>query len=384
VSFPVGIQLAVLAGNQEVPTPIGPSLADLLIEAEVAEVADGQCLFRLIFGAQRDADGTGPEVEVLADGRLSPGNRVIVMAMQAALPTMLIDGLVTDIWLDPGKNAGASRVVVSGADLSVAMDLNEQIRGYPDMDDEMIVLDIIARYERFAIIPEAIPPVESDFPTLLQRTPIQHATDLEYLYNLANRYGYCFTVRAGPAPFTNTAYWGPPKRVGLPAPALTVGDSTFGNVDQMTFQQNGRAAFQVIGLIPGPLEETPALPIAALEPTLLPPLALKSPFPLSSLLGQRLPTGSDGFNEIRALGFAQGRVNASSTKVARAEGVLDVKRYGSILRSGGLVGVRGAGTTFDGMWSVEKVTHKLKRNEYKQQFVLNRDGTEPLEPLVVP
>lgn len=384
MSFPVGIQLTVLAGNQEVPTPIGPLLADLLTEAEVVEVADGQNLFRLTFGAQRDSDGTGAEIEVLSDGRLSPGNRVMVIAMEAALPTVLIDGLITDIWLDPGTNPGASRIVVSGTDLSVAMDLKEQVKGYPDMDDEMIVLEIIAQYERFAIVPETIPPVESDFPTLLQRTPIQHGTDLEYIYDLANRYGYVFTMRAGPVPFTNTAYWGPPKRVGIPAPALTVGDSTFANVDQLTFSQNGRAAFQVMGLIPGPLEQTPALPIAALEPTLLPPLALKSPFPMSSLLGQKLPTGSDGFDEIRAMGFAQGRVNTSSTQVARAEGELDVKRYGSILRSGGLVGVRGAGTSFDGMWSVEKVTHKLRRNEYKQQFALSRDGTDPVEPVVLP
>lgn len=384
MSFPVGIQLAVLAGNQEVPTPIGPELADLLIDAEVTEVADGQAAFRITFGAQRTDDGKGMEIEVLSDGRLTPGNRVLVMAMQAALPTVLIDGLITDIWLDPAKNPSQSKVVISGADLSVAMDLTEKITGYPDMDDELIVLEILAQYERFAIVPETIPPAESDFPTIVQRTPIQHGTDLEYLYDLANRYGYVFTLRPGAVPLTNTAYWGPPKRVGIPAPALTVGNSTFVNVDQLVFMQDGRAAFQVSGLIPGPLEETPALPILALEPTLLPPLALKSPFPLSSLLGMRLPTGSDGFDEIRAMGFAQGRVNKSSTAVARAEGELNVEKYGSILRAGGLVGVRGAGMTFDGNWSVEEVHHKLKRNEYRQAFKLARDGTEPLLPVVVP
>ncbi|WP_204350468.1 hypothetical protein, partial [Klebsiella pneumoniae] len=62
------------------------------------------------------------------------------------------------------------------------MDLTEKIRGYPDMDDELIVLEILAQYERFAIIPETIPPAESDFPTIVQRTPIQYGTDLEYLY----------------------------------------------------------------------------------------------------------------------------------------------------------------------------------------------------------
>ena len=384
MSFPVGIQLAVLAGNQEVPTPIGPELADLLIDAEVTEVADGQAAFRITFGAQRTDDGKGMEIEVLSDGRLTPGNRVLIMAMQAALPTVLIDGLITDLWLDPAKNPSQSKVVISGADLSVAMDLTEKIQGYPDMDDELIVLEILAQYERFAIVPETIPPAESDFPTIVQRTPIQHGTDLEYLYDLANRYGYVFTLRPGAVPLTNTAYWGPPKRIGIPAPALTVGNSTFVNVDELVFMQDGRAAFQVSGLIPGPLEETPALPVLALEPTLLPPLALKSPFPMSSLLGMRLPTGSDGFDEIRAMGFAQGRVNKSSTTVARAEGKLKVDKYGSILRAGGLVGVRGAGMTFDGNWSIAEVHHKLKRNEYRQEFKLERDGTEPLLPVVVP
>jgi hypothetical protein len=384
VSFPAGIQLSVLAGNQEVPTPLGPALAELLIEAEVTEVADGQATFRLIFGAERDLNGLGPDVAVLTDGRFTPGNRVVVIALQAALPTTLMDGLITDIWLDPGVNPDSARIVVSGSDLSVAMDRTEKIMGYPDMDEEMIVLELIAAYARFAILPETIPPVASELPVVVQRTPIQHGTDLDYIYRLADRFGYVFTVRPGSVPLTNTAYWGPPKRVGLPAPALTVGDSTFANVDQLSFSLNGLAAFTVAGLIPGPLEATPALPIAAMEPTLLPPLALDSPYPVSQMLGLRLPSGSDGFSEIRAESFAQGRVNKASTRIASAEGRLDVPRYGSILRAGGLVGVRGAGASFDGLWSVERVTHRLKRNEYSQGFLLGRDGTYPLEPVVVP
>ncbi len=384
MTFPAGVQLSVLAGNQEVPTPIGPSLADLLIEAEVTEVADGQATFRLTFGGQRALRGRGPQVAVLADGRLTPGNRIVVIALQAALPTTLMDGLVTDNWLDPGTNPANARIVVSGADLSVAMDLVEKIAGYPDMDEALIVEELVATYARFAILPEVIPPVLSELPIVLQRTPIQHGTDLDYIYRMADRFGYVFTVRPGTMPLSNTAYWGPPKRVGLPAPALSVGLGSFANVSQLTFTQDGRAAFTVQGLIPGPLAATPALPVAALEPTLLPPLAMKSPYPASQMLGSRLPTGSDAFSEIRAQSFAQGRVNKASTRVARAEGSLEVIRYGSILRAGGLVGVRGAGASFDGLWSVEKVTHSLKRNQYKQKFVLGRDGTYPLEPVVVP
>jgi hypothetical protein len=59
-----------------------------------------------------------------------------------------------------------------------------------------------------------------------------------------------------------------------------------------------------------------------------------------------------------------------------------VPRYGSILRARLLVGVRGAGITYDGMYYVESVTHNLKRGEYKQNFTLSRDGLISQTPLV--
>jgi hypothetical protein len=57
-----------------------------------------------------------------------------------------------------------------------------------------------------------------------------------------------------------------------------------------------------------------------------------------------------------------------------ASGSLDVLRYGHVLRSRMLVGVRGAGIAYDGLWYVDSVTHNLKRGEYKQSFQLSRDG----------
>jgi hypothetical protein len=53
---------------------------------------------------------------------------------------------------------------------------------------------------------------------------------------------------------------------------------------------------------------------------------------------------------------------------------LDVLRYGQILRARSLVGVRGAGSAYDGLYYVESVTHNIKRSEYKQNFTLSRDG----------
>ena len=57
-----------------------------------------------------------------------------------------------------------------------------------------------------------------------------------------------------------------------------------------------------------------------------------------------------------------------------ATGTLNVLRYGRVLKPRKLVGVRGAGMAFDGLYYVKSVTHRIKRGEYKQSFSLGRNG----------
>ena len=64
------------------------------------------------------------------------------------------------------------------------------------------------------------------------------------------------------------------------------------------------------------------------------------------------------------------------------EGSLDVLRYGRILKSRQLVGVRGAGLAFDGLYYVERVTHRIERGQYKQNFWLARNGLLSTLPAV--
>ena len=74
-----------------------------------------------------------------------------------------------------------------------------------------------------------------------------------------------------------------------------------------------------------------------------------------------------------------------STPVAvSGDGELDTLRYGHVLRARRLVGVRGAGLSYDGLYSVESVTHKLVRGEYTQRFRISREGTGTTLPAVVP
>jgi phage protein D len=65
-------------------------------------------------------------------------------------------------------------------------------------------------------------------------------------------------------------------------------------------------------------------------------------------------------------------------------GEVDSVRYGKVLRARRLVGVRGAGTSYDGFYYVRRVTHTLRPGEYRQSFTISRDGTGALLPVVVP
>ncbi len=57
-------------------------------------------------------------------------------------------------------------------------------------------------------------------------------------------------------------------------------------------------------------------------------------------------------------------------------------RYGGMLRNRMIVGVRGAGLAYDGLYYVNSVTHNIKRGEYKQSFQLSRDGLISITPKV--
>jgi hypothetical protein len=89
------------------------------------------------------------------------------------------------------------------------------------------------------------------------------------------------------------------------------------------------------------------------------------------------------YSAIRAVMLGMARASQSGD-VVQASGSLDVVRYGKVLKSRGLVGVRGAGLAFDGMYFVKEVTHNIKRGEYKQSFKLTRNALISITPKVLP
>jgi hypothetical protein len=116
------------------------------------------------------------------------------------------------------------------------------------------------------------------------------------------------------------------------------------------------------------------VPIPPIDP-LQPPLGAIQPLP-TNLMPPDLAAFKNNLSKLSIpqaimMGLAAG---AASSEAVTCEGSLDVTRYGGVLNARSLVGVRGAGQAFDGLYYVKSVTHKIKRGEYKQNFTLTRNG----------
>ena len=108
-----------------------------------------------------------------------------------------------------------------------------------------------------------------------------------------------------------------------------------------------------------------------------PPLGLAVPVP------QKVTYPGDTANMTPAEALMRGIAEAvEHADVVTGNGTLNVDRYGQILRARSLVGVRGAGLAFDGMYYVDSCTHNLKPGEYKQSFVLKRNALISNLPVV--
>jgi hypothetical protein len=79
---------------------------------------------------------------------------------------------------------------------------------------------------------------------------------------------------------------------------------------------------------------------------------------------------------------AQARTDSSLDNVVTGNGELDALQYSDILIPRGLVGLRGAGYSYDGLYYVKRVTHTIRNGEYKQSFSLSREGVGSTTPVV--
>lgn len=379
----LGIHLTMMVGPS-VPIPAPPLLSEALESVEVTHTDEGRSGFQIVFRVGRSTDaGDLLDYRLLSLPLLRPFSRVVLIVMAGVTLKVLMDGIITHQQLRPSNDPGGSRLTVTGEDVSVMMDLEEKSAEHPAQDETIIALKIIATYAQYGLIPTVIPPVMIDPPLPIERIPVQQETDLQYLMTMAQRHGYVFYVKPGPLPLTNTAYWGPPVRLGLPQKALSINMGPQTNVDSLDFAYDGLAPTLVSGSVQDRLTNT-SMPVQTFASLRLPPLASQPALLFNQPNVRTTQLRYSGLNVMQAYARAQSITDASTDRVVTATGELDALRYGDVLWSRELVGVRGAGYQYDGFYYVKRVTHTIKQGEYKQNFTLAREGPGALTPVVRP
>ena len=374
-----GIQLSLLMGPiipLSAPRVVVEALESVTVTTATGSASGFQMTFQF---SNRSELNT---LFVIAAGNstsmATPPLRVLLIVTLNGTPTPLFDGVMTNVEVQAGQNGGGGSVTLTGEDISRAMDMID-FSGlpYPAMPIEARVALICAKYAAFGVIPLPIPVLFPDVPIPIDRVPAHEGTDLEYLKKMAEDVGYVFYVEPGPTPGTNVAYFGPQLKVGVPQPALNLDMDAHTNVESMSFSFDPTKGVLPIVFIQNALTRVPLpIPLPNLNP-LQPPLGLL-PTPLANLTVLR---DTAKMNPMQAIsrGLAEA---ARSQDAVTARGTLDVLRYKRLLKARGLVGVRGAGLAYDGLYYVSSVTSTLKRGEFKQSFELTRNGLISITPKV--
>lgn len=309
--------------------------------------------------------------------------RVVLAVTVNGVQEVLIDGVVTNHSVAPGDKGSNSTLTITGEDLTALMNQSDWSGfPFPACPAEARVALILAKYALFGVIPLIIPSVLIDVPLPIDQIPSEQGTDLDYIRALADRVGYVFYINPGPVPGVSQGYWGPQIKFGPVQPALNADMDAYTNVETLHFnfdqQKNKIPTVYIYNQQTGVSIPIPIPPITPLNP----PLGLIPPLP-TNIPPDLTPVRDDLSKRPIPQAIMIGLATASQwADAVTAEGSLDVTRYGGVLKARQLVGVRGVGPAFDGLYYVKNVTHKIKRGEYKQSFTLTRNGLVSTVPTV--
>lgn len=362
-----GIQLQLFIGPV-VPVAVPETVLDALESVEVTAKALGTSRFKLNFNI--DVNSPLQTLFLIGGGASIPLLRIVIAVTFNGSRTVLIDGVMTDHHVATDVKNGKTTLTLMGEDLTRVMDyLDLSGIPLPCMPAEAQVLLQLAPYAVLGVIPMVIPSVLIDIPLPIDHIPRTKGTSLGHIRRLADQCGYVFYLEPGPAVGSSIAYWGPQIKWGPVQPALGIDADASTNVEQLQFTFDNDHNVLPIVIVQEPMTKIPIpIPVGDISP-LNPPLGAIPSIPKKI----KVSTMAAKWSVMRAALIAMAKASQAAECV-NATGTLDVLPYGSLLMPRKLVGVRGAGTAFDGLYYVNAVTHSFKRGEYKQSFELTRNG----------
>jgi phage protein D len=331
-----------------------------IAEIEVEDHVDSAAVFRVRLSLTPRGDGTWTYLD---DSRFAIWNRLSVRAGYPSDNDTIIEGYITHTSVSlSGSGAAESYLELSGMDASVMMDLEEKQAAWPNKKDNEIAQQIFSSYGLSWEVED----------TQLQHmekvtTILQSESDIRFLRRLAARNGFECYVKGSKGYFRSPNLQDPPQ----PVLALQFGGET----------NLASAHFDVDGTPPTLLEIRRVDPIEKREDreklTSLPRRALGK----QSLKALRssAPDGRRLLKQQPSAGTLEMQAKLRSGYDAAAEfvtirGEIDSRAYGAVLRAKRLVTIKGAGSTYSGLYYVTRVRHVFNTDGYTQSFEAYRNG----------
>jgi phage protein D len=346
--------------------PITPELLASTQQIEVedhAEMAD-MLRLRLAVGVRED----GSAWNVLDDNlfaRLS--NIKVDVSVAGGRPETVINGYVIETHVTFSNQPGQSVLNVVAMDPTVLMNLDEQVRPWPNMSDSDIATAIFSdRAYDFAPVVDSTSWRRQE----ADQTTLQRGTDIQFLQQIAKRNGFECYVETNSLTGRSEGHFHAPVLDKTPQGVLSVnmGETTNVNAFSARYEMLRPVTAQVTGLDAETRDTQPAHVTSSSRRALGTSVAVGGDKPRKVLLHR---TGMAQAGELQA--YAQAVVDQSAMAI-KAEGELNTIAYGSLLHAKRLVAVRGAGRQFSGIYYVERVLHTFGGEGYKQRFSLRRNA----------
>lgn len=331
-----------------------PFLTEVRVECSRAEAWTGT----LRFESRRDENGVW---SVQDDPAIRPWKTIVIEAAFGTTVEEIVRGYIREVHADYPEDPGATTVTVEVQDDSLAMDREHVRKAWGNevpTTDALILAEILAKYP---LLPDP-----ENGAGLDGLTVNQNATDIRFLRARAEANGYELILDRG------FLYFGPMRLEAGAQETILV----YAGRDTHCFRFDVRAdghqpdavGYDVapeIGSEPVSQDVQPDLPSLGNEP------ADSADSGLAPFVWRLDRPGSVSAAELDA--HARGRANELSMRV-RAQGELDGSLYGHVLRVGLPVGVDGIGTTMQGIYYVDSVSHVFNVDGYRESFTLLRNA----------
>lgn len=330
-------------------------------EIKVEQAIDMLTEAQLMLPIGRNDDGDWPEV---LDEMLAPLTRVRVEVMiEDDEFTPLIDGIIVAQRFEMAGGPNESQAVVVVHDDSTMMNRNERSKLWSDMSPEAIASQIFDEYEIEARVDSSGIGAPS-----LERVVSQCSTDYALLRRLARQANMVVSVEPGDTPGQSVGHFRHLPGGGVDLPEMILSGECR-NVNKLVLELDALAPVTARGEM--------------IDHATLQTLSAESIDPDTEPLGTDPVAGFTAPAEICPGTFADDRteleagVQAAVDRGAWAysgEGEVDGQVYTGVLAPFRRLSVMGAGSRLSGEYLISEVTHTLRDQGYKQNFVLRRNA----------